>query len=759
MSFNIEQIKIELVLNTGQPSVTLKQSMLEMSDLTQKPAGLNEYPYFTADVEYPKSKLYELQTPDIFLFFFNKEKFTEFLSVYVEKGEIEKDVLLESTEKETEEIEIYQRKKKVRIETNITTMLELLFPTRFPVYNDLHKSHDFVFNPSSFSKFWIDPQILFWNRFSYIVLNGKKYTCKKLIWLNDILNHPKYRELIEFYRKFNVWQKEQLQITEKSANKEKTSQKNKLSKAIKKMLRLCIEVFNASREVHGDELGNTFNEALKRFFIVVNDLIAKDKIDTIEELKESIENQKIRDLLDEQYTEADFAQVQPALGNIFEEVIKFKEFLSNGKYAQNKNFVFTPITKDAFSSNMDEIIQQIKSISEEQDRPIYKYKQELAKMYTERSYEEVQKFISEQKLPMPQEYTNFARSELRKYQRPFRITTNYKLQLLINGKTSESVTEFYETMKQVYSYMRTGKFETTDPVEIEKYKTLCDVGICEVNTNDLRGIRREIQVYLDVIDGEINDKNISSVYCPFVGDHLGNEVEYLVRLARAGKVNPIDKWYVFRNRMLFSLKSMESSKSKGDYKLEVIANPVKEVANREQPNEREESGFTENMFMREIVYKNSSEIDKLLNDMVQVCSSSGDTTTVSVSELLQYIQKNEKELYRIIKKWTNNEFSRSRDLINEMYSKSGALGANKRQIEFALDRGSTTPEQKLKLTCELAKNELYSFIMEKLLEHEQKKTRETGSTYAAQGGRSRKLHRRLRLHNKITKKYKRKCKK
>ena len=71
MSFNIEQIKIELSLNTGQQPVTLKSSMLELSDLKKKPVGLNEYPYFTIDVEYPKNKLYSLQSEDLLLFFFN----------------------------------------------------------------------------------------------------------------------------------------------------------------------------------------------------------------------------------------------------------------------------------------------------------------------------------------------------------------------------------------------------------------------------------------------------------------------------------------------------------------------------------------------------------------------------------------------------------------------------------------------------------------------------------------------------------------
>jgi hypothetical protein len=46
--------------------------------------------------------------------------------------------------------------------------------------------------------------------FSYIKNGGKTYTFKKLVWLNDIVNNPEYKNLLEEYRKFDVWSQEEI---------------------------------------------------------------------------------------------------------------------------------------------------------------------------------------------------------------------------------------------------------------------------------------------------------------------------------------------------------------------------------------------------------------------------------------------------------------------------------------------------------------------------------------------------------------------
>lgn len=41
--------------------------------------------------------------------------------------------------------------------------------------------------------------------YSYLLINGKTYTLRRLIWLNDFLNNPKMKKLIYEYKKFKRW--------------------------------------------------------------------------------------------------------------------------------------------------------------------------------------------------------------------------------------------------------------------------------------------------------------------------------------------------------------------------------------------------------------------------------------------------------------------------------------------------------------------------------------------------------------------------
>ena len=86
---------------------------------------------------------------------------------------------------------------------------------------------------------------------------------------------------------------------------------------------------------------------------------------------------------------------------------------------------------------------------------------------------------------------------------------------------------------------------------------------------------REVYFMIDLIDGEINDKNKSSIYCPYMGDSLGNKLEYLIN-----NRNVTDKkdWAVDKDRQIFSLSNMEETETEYTQKLEEgPSNPSKNV--------------------------------------------------------------------------------------------------------------------------------------------------------------------------------------
>jgi hypothetical protein len=79
------------------------------------------------------------------------------------------------------------------VRNNILAMLEALFPTKYPHTNDVKNSFDILKN--SPTELPGNPNVI---QYSYLK-EGKTYTFRSLIWLNDLLNHPSYKTLMKNY--------------------------------------------------------------------------------------------------------------------------------------------------------------------------------------------------------------------------------------------------------------------------------------------------------------------------------------------------------------------------------------------------------------------------------------------------------------------------------------------------------------------------------------------------------------------------------
>ena len=177
MSLNIQKLKI--TLNTNIP----KQKSIEFTkDVLYHPESksfidIEKYPYITAKQLYPEDFLSELDYDGIVNIFFNRDKFERML---LENKPINIETDIEY---------IYK--------TNVMTMLRLLFSTKYFIVNNIHQSLDIITHNESTKSLFYNP---FNTKFSYIKVNGKPYTVTKTIWLNDIVNHPKYNELMKEVR-------------------------------------------------------------------------------------------------------------------------------------------------------------------------------------------------------------------------------------------------------------------------------------------------------------------------------------------------------------------------------------------------------------------------------------------------------------------------------------------------------------------------------------------------------------------------------
>ena len=97
-----------------------------------------------------------------------------------------------SEEKENEE-------KKDNLNFNILFMMQMLFPTKFPASNNINYSFEQYIENNTVSVPYTVP-----SHYSYLKLNNKIYTVIKITILNDIVNNPIYREMIELYNNFTL---------------------------------------------------------------------------------------------------------------------------------------------------------------------------------------------------------------------------------------------------------------------------------------------------------------------------------------------------------------------------------------------------------------------------------------------------------------------------------------------------------------------------------------------------------------------------
>lgn len=191
MNLDIEQLKITISTNIPNiRSVEFTSSLLYHPDYKSIKTS-NKYPYITSTRDYPVTALKGMEYDKIIDFFFNKQTFTKMLTSLeypptIKTRDLDKNTIYKKDIITADANTIYKK--------NIMTMLELVFSTKYFIVNNVHQSLDVLLNQSSSKNIFYNP---FTTRFSYLKINNKPYTIAKVVWLNDIVNNPKYRELIE----------------------------------------------------------------------------------------------------------------------------------------------------------------------------------------------------------------------------------------------------------------------------------------------------------------------------------------------------------------------------------------------------------------------------------------------------------------------------------------------------------------------------------------------------------------------------------
>jgi hypothetical protein len=794
MNYDIEELKIMLYTNIqNNRLLQFNRKLLSQPEITATNIDLNDYPYFTFDVKYPKGQMQYLNYQERIEIFFNKQLFSEYLFAYSKKTLVSKDN--ENYYKERDEI----------IEHNIMTMIEILFPTKFPVITDIHTSYDKIIGKSSFNRMILNP--IKTKYFSHLNINGKDYTFKKNVWLNDFLNHPLYRKLLEDYRKFWVWSIE-----------EKARWKTVIDKEINNNINMLNEIFNEfdsiNKTIDTSNIPNTVKGAYVFYryiyYYYIDYLKSNDnKLDNVN-IYEKVSND-VKDFMTKKTnTNMDITMVGGAKKGSIKKDINIIETIQNGiKQVCDDNVIskmniidkiellfkiinkfrnegWIKISKSSNFSAQNNSIEKINSlinkiISPERmniaygnykqvlDMFKYPYDQIREDKFRKENYNKLENIDTQNEsminISIPSEYKNFAYNTLTLFKRPQRETTNADLQNLINSFESNTTTELYEFLEKTYMYyMR----NSGDKLSNDETKLL-NIGLNYINTNITeRGIRREIYIMSDFIEGLVNDDNVNSIYCPFIGEHLGNELRFLVRMTQGGKINntDINFWAVDRNRMIFSIKTLQMSALTFDKEKELKATEMKpdmyyqnnistNVKNiemvpfnkdEEKQKQQESSDYAgiDSWFYNEIINSNEKEIEKLINEI----NYFGISNLVLRDIFDNVIKKT--ELYNIVKPWFANKYKYSSDLISNMIMLSSKYDGKIKDIANKMNeqKNRLNTEALNKLNYESKFYTLLKTIVDKLMINEQNKNQLI--TSAITGGNNLSRKNKKTIFNNIT---------
>ena len=225
---NIHQLKI--LLKTSIPG---KNEPIELTNSILNVPGTftSNYPYFSPTMDYPHTKIQDMPYEDRIRFFFNKNTFTKILNKYNQQNNtVDKHVQNKMSKLDTDSDEIYN---SLLCTTNFLFTIQSILPTGY--ISDNHYQSIEFYDPEVRTKLYSTkgsrPFILskliprrFKATYSYIKDSNTIYTVDKVTWINDALNHPEYKSIVQSYSSGGNEKEKQLEIL----NKKKKELENKM---------------------------------------------------------------------------------------------------------------------------------------------------------------------------------------------------------------------------------------------------------------------------------------------------------------------------------------------------------------------------------------------------------------------------------------------------------------------------------------------------------------------------------------------------
>jgi len=215
--FPVSVLYIQIDTNTGTNGESViqlfKRSMIKMPKMDTPPLLTSEYPFFTKNVRYPKS-MENQDWKSKYEFFFNRELFMDRLRKEIDENPISYKEKLTSND-ESESQELYEWMKKTEMH-NIMVTLRALFPIPELFGKVLKNSYKHILRNGINTRISNDIDIrnvanIFGFMYKFGIMNkekeeyfinigGKRYEVDDVIWENDVVNHPIYKQFLNSQR-------------------------------------------------------------------------------------------------------------------------------------------------------------------------------------------------------------------------------------------------------------------------------------------------------------------------------------------------------------------------------------------------------------------------------------------------------------------------------------------------------------------------------------------------------------------------------
>tara|TARA_Y100000389_G_scaffold203849_1_gene253739 strand:- start:267 stop:2357 length:2091 start_codon:yes stop_codon:yes gene_type:complete len=666
LKITIDELLIRMKTNIPDKSlvnVDFNRNMLHIPSDMRKPEGvLNTYPYFTSDIKYP-SQLENLDYIDRIEFFFNKQEFTKRLKPYVKEKTLDEELTKSNSEK------------------NVLTTLKLLFPTTFPVVDNLHESYDLIIKRDSTLPLWAFLKNPLNRKFyySHLNLNGTIFTFKKVTWLNDILNNPVYQQIFIEY--------------------------NRIVPPINKYL---------------DDLSQDNNTALenikKSILLLTNDEGLFQKM--LKAAGSSNYPKPIKDLITS-LTEIGKTTVT----TLTEE--KTNEFQANIKAIENPlkdrwtidgktSAMEFPDLKASIDNEIESIQTNMKKIEDN-----YEEETNIKRCFKER-------FVEISKDPvfsLPSEFENdlknFLITTLSQYRRPIRISSNHKLQTYLEQKTNLDTIKFFHFLEQAYqAFMNNTDFN-------EEQKELVNIGISTLTPGTVGQRKKEIHINCELIGGEVNKNNIRDIYCPFVSDTLGNKLKDYIE---QNNINTTF-WQLKTSEPIFNIETNESTNATSDTSEPKNDNNISST-NKNRDFLQKSSNKTEsivkkvdegakNNFQSKIMFNKG--YSKEINEKIKNVNAYKPDLLLKSDNMYDFISSKDKSIINFITEWNKDQY-KNVDLLVSMQSKIKEYEANidGAKTKFK-NKDFTTEQERLENNYKIASYNLLIEVLKVLIIDEDKK--------------------------------------